>query len=138
MWALVFTLMMGMDDIPTVSVDELVRVYRTNAALADERFRAKFVIVTGKLAEIKRGGLMPSPKGDKQTYHLWMKASDGAAVGFRFTEDDRAALAKLVVGEEVRVKGKADGELSKNILHLFECQLVALPRVPTAESASKK
>jgi hypothetical protein len=129
MWAVLLTLGMGIDEAPTVSVDELVRIHRTNEALADERFRLKPVIVTGKLDSVKRGGLLAGKTGDKakQVYHLWMKAADGTSVGFRFTEDDRAALAKLVVGAEVRVRAHGDGALDKNLLHLFDCRLLAAP-----------
>ena len=131
MWALSFVLLLGIDDLPTVSVDELVRIHRTNEALADERFRNKPIVVTGKLESVKRGGLMLYGDKSKQVYHLWMKAADGTSVGFRFTEDERSALAKLMIGQAVHVRGTVEGEFVQNILHLFDARLI--PQKTTVE-----
>ena len=75
----------------------------------------------------------PAGVGHRRTPPVWMKAGDGTSVGFRFSEDDRSKLAKLVIGQDLHVRGHVDGEFQKNVLHLFDCRLIVLPTNTTIE-----
>src|SRR5262245_43523 len=130
-----------------VSVAEVLEAFRTNEALADEKYRDRRVAVTGYVRYIRRSGILPTKDGDKVVYELEMSLKPlkdlepdasgflTVAVGFepiltfRFTEDDRRELAKLKQGQKVTVEGRAEGHSTKEtkgreMIHFFDCKLL--------------
>jgi RNA polymerase sigma-70 factor (ECF subfamily) len=126
-----------------VSAAEVVEAFRTNEALADEKFRDRRVAVTGYMLHIRRSGTLRTKEGDKVVYELEMSRKrykdpdPGVAVvletdpilTFRFTEDDRAQLAKLKQGQKVTVEGRAEGhstkeEKGREMIHFFDSKLL--------------
>ena len=103
---------------PPVTAVKLVETFITNEALADEKYVGKEVEITGKLSRIYR-----PDKGTSRGYVLEFEIGD-AGKGVRydlnllvhFDESDRAALAKLKLGQNVRVRG----ECSRRIIYQLE------------------
>jgi RNA polymerase sigma factor (sigma-70 family) len=115
-----------------VPASEIAHTYRTNEALADERFTGVPVVVTGKMIRVERSGILLTPKGEKRVYILLMSAGDPShsLLSFRFTEDDRAELAKLKEGRVVWVQGKPEGYKrdaagGQDTIYFFDCKLLA-------------
>jgi hypothetical protein len=114
-----------------VPAGEVARTYLTNAALADERFTGKPVVVSGKLIRIQRGGILVVDEKKKVVYDLVMSAGvlvddTNPLLLFAFTEDDRAELAKLEPGQILSVEGKTQGpDGGGTTISFYECKLVA-------------
>jgi RNA polymerase sigma factor (sigma-70 family) len=118
----------------TVPAGVIAHTYRTNEALADERFTGVPVAVTGKMIRVERSGILLTAKGkgqEKRVYVLLMSSGDptDSLLSFRFTEDDRSQLAKLKEGRVVWVEGKPEGYTrngaeGRDIIYFFDCKLL--------------
>ena len=94
-----------------VPAGDVARTYLTNEALADGRFTGKPVVVSGKMVRVERGGILWEDNKEKTVYTLWMSSDskNDPLLSFRFTEGDRAELAKLEPGQIIWVQGRPEG-----------------------------
>ncbi len=54
-----------------------------------------------------------------------VESKNEPVLAFRFTEDDRAELAKLEPGQVVRVERKPEGhDRERTIIYFFHCKLI--------------
>ena len=128
-----------------VFASEIVHVYRTNAAAADERFSKKPTKVTGRMMRIRSEGVLVLAKDGKQEVRYDLEMAGGerldpktgnflgyvtdAILHFHTPESDRAALAKLISGQKVTMEGTpeklAPGKAGEpDELHFFNCKVI--------------
>jgi hypothetical protein len=128
-----------------VPASEVASAFRTNAALADQKFRGKRVQVTGAVLRIKRKG---TDAEGKIVYELLMAADrpagkgegtpgeprarpreSEAVVSFEFTEAARDELAKLNPGQRLSIEGYPEGHATREehgyeVVYFFKCKIV--------------
>src|SRR5205823_2996762 len=128
-----------------VWASEIVAIYRTNAAAADERFTHKTVRVMGRMMRIRNEGvIVPDERGKDETrYDLEMSRAerlDGKTGAFLAHEADailhfhtsgrhRAALAQVRAGQRITMEGIPESFVpgkggAPDEIHFFGCKLI--------------
>jgi len=114
----------------SVQAVEVADAYRTNEALADEKFTGKRTIVTGKMLQIKRVGV--NLKDGDIRYDLLMSTGEprDGFLNFAFGgTKHREHLAKLKVGQWVTIAGTPEGHKTKHedgqeVVYFWGCEVI--------------
>lgn len=103
-----------------VSVGGLIGAYTSNEIAADEKYKGKWLLVTGNIEEIESGGSFSDPS---------ITFSYGSSFNFdtvRASFSDKSELANVKRREKVTVRCKGDGASSilGLVVNLRDCSLV--------------
>jgi len=118
---------------------EVIQDYRTNAALADEKYTEKRVAVKGHMARITGVAVVEANGHQGAVYLLemtpFLEQTPGGPkamtyLSFRFTDADRSRLAKLKKDQAVTVEGLCKGfapqeENGRRAIYFWDCQIAA-------------
>jgi hypothetical protein len=118
------------------TADDMVLAFRTNAALVDQKYKNKRVIVSGRFRSVFGGVRFES--GDPGTFADYFvemqpeqqKFKNKTCLHFRFTGKDWKALASLQVGEWLTIEALCQGiEGAKfatdwQAINFYDCKIV--------------
>ncbi len=95
-----------------ITADALHAAYVANSVAGDRRFRGQVIAVSGRVGDIQM-------YGDRPVINLL--ANNGRGVVQCYFEPDQAeAVAKIVPGQQVKIKGRCDGFIEGAVL-VKEC-----------------
>jgi hypothetical protein len=106
----------GRANAQSVTVAELLDAYDANAVAADEKYKDKWLIVTGEVDRVEK------ELGDLS---VTLKDKNRAKVGevqCSFSNDHKDAVAGLKAGDTVKIAGKCGGKFLFNVT-LRHCEL---------------
>ena len=88
----------------TLSADQLYREYESNEVAADEKYKGKIVIVSGKIQDIGKD-IMDEP--------YIVIGGEGFLDGVQcsFAKSQESSIARLSKGQNVKVKGEVSGKM---------------------------
>lgn len=95
------------------SATELCRIYKENEVAADQKLKGKIVLITGKVTSISK------TLGD---IHVMLDGGSDGNVDCLFTPSEESAIARLVNGQDITVKGQVDGKVILSVV-LRKCRL---------------
>lgn len=84
-----------------ITADALHASYVENSVAGDRRFRGQVVAVTGRVGDIQI-------YGDRPVINLLANKGKGIVQCY-FEPDQAEAVAKVVTGQQVKIKGRCDG-----------------------------
>ena len=88
-----------------IDANQITAEYEANEVAADNKYKGKFIIVNGRIEEIKKDIL------DKPFIMLVGDQMGFSGVQCSFEKDEGNLLASLSKGQEVRIKGKIIGKM---------------------------
>ena len=95
-----------------ITADALHAAYVENGVAGDRRFRGQVVVVNGRVGDIQMYGGRPV---------INLLANRGKGIVQCYFEPDQAeAVAKIVPGQQVKIKGQCDGFIEGAVL-VKEC-----------------
>jgi hypothetical protein len=115
----------------TADFGEVADVYLNNAALFDEKFTGKRIVVTGIMDRIIGLPWNPrtpaNPQEYREIYYLEMDPGGNhrTPLHFGFGENDRKQLAKLKKGQSVTVEGELrQRNTGEGPIHFYNCKIL--------------
>lgn len=101
-----------------LSADQLIQEYKNNEFAADNKFKGKTVLISGKIRDISKRFGTPIIKIGGNEY------LDGLdSVRCVFTKDDEPSLARLYKGQYGKIKGKVTGLTFTDNVQVEDCTL---------------
>ncbi len=95
-----------------ITADALHAAYVENGVAGDRRFRGQVVAVSGRVGDIQM-------YGDRPVINLLANKGRGVVQCY-FEPDQAETVAKIVPGQQVKIKGRCDGFIEGAVL-LKEC-----------------
>jgi hypothetical protein len=101
----------------TVSANQLIEAYKANELAADDKYKGKPLIVSGRLSDISEtlGSLQADLAGNNDLEFINVKCS--------FNDDQRQSLSALKKGSTVTFSGTGDGMTAGLYVGLTNCKV---------------
>ena len=91
----------------TVAAMDLIKEFKTDTRLANEKYSEKIIVVNGVVSEIKNADT---------TSNIIMRDTSGAYIIYAFQEQHLAEARQMKIGDQVSIKGSCSGGNYSEIL----------------------